>query len=352
MISVLISSLEETYIAESSKKLFDFYVSSDKNNYQITNNPELADIILICDVRLDNYMENIRKSILIKRFLNKCFILSDIDRPLPILHGILTSGEKSWLNFGRIRSCSYNAYCDTFQNPFIANHIYSKSETNQKKYLFSFIGRESDPVRKCIFNINYKREDIFLEDSSNSFNLYDQTFNFKNRQKQYYNIMLQSKFVLCPRGWGATSYRLFEALRLGIAPVIISDEWIFPKGPKWDDFSIIISRKDIGSLEKRIMEKESDFASMGVLARIAYEHYFDDSVIFDYIIRNCLEIKKKQVIPESIFFYIVSPLSMNLIKFKNGKIKSFADGFNSIISSPFDILKKSNLVKIKRFLGF
>ena len=51
--------------------------------------------------------------------------------------------------------------------------------------------------------------------------------------------------MLCPRGQGTSSIRLFEAMRMGIAPVIISDKWIGPKGPEWESFAVFVKEKDI-----------------------------------------------------------------------------------------------------------
>ncbi len=36
-----------------------------------------------------------------------------------------------------------------------------------------------------------------------------------------------------PRGIGASSVRIFEAMRAGRAPVIISDDWIVPPVGDW-----------------------------------------------------------------------------------------------------------------------
>lgn len=348
MLSIYIDSLEK-HERTQANKLLSFYSFADKNKYRITVDPKSADIILICDVRFDNYGEYVRINPLIRKNINKCFILSNNDRPLSIFRGILTSAEKSIINFDRIRSCSYNAYSDSFKNSFITNHIPLKKETPKKKYLFSFIGRDCNLIRRQIFEMAFHRKDILIEDSGNTFNVYDKDVNAGNRQKYYYDIMLQSKFALCPAGWSANSYRLFEAMSLGIVPVIISDDWILPKGPQWKDFSLIIRKKDIQNLEDIILEKESEFAAMGSKARKAFEKYFEDTVFFEYIISNCIAIKKNQIIPESVFFYILNPLYIQCLKFRNGKLISIQKGLNLIVTKPLDIFKKSNLEKIKRF---
>lgn len=41
-------------------------------------------------------------------------------------------------------------------------------------------------------------------------------------------ILARSKYVLCPRGYGQTSFRIMEALQYGAIPVYISDQFILP----------------------------------------------------------------------------------------------------------------------------
>ena len=42
------------------------------------------------------------------------------------------------------------------------------------------------------------------------------------RQSEYFRIMHNSMFVLCPRGVAPSSYRIFEAMKAGRVPVIIA----------------------------------------------------------------------------------------------------------------------------------
>ena len=60
-------------------------------------------------------------------------------------------------------------------------------------------------------------------------------------------ITQRSIFSLCPRGYGATSYRLYESIQLGAIPVYVSDKHLLPWNDEinWEDFCIIIKPKDI-----------------------------------------------------------------------------------------------------------
>ncbi len=70
-------------------------------------------------------------------------------------------------------------------------------------------------------------------------------------------IMRDSTFSLCPRGWGPTSFRLFESVQNGSIPVIIWDDTLFLPYPDldWTSFCVILHADDIetlGDVIKRI----------------------------------------------------------------------------------------------------
>jgi hypothetical protein len=350
LFKILITNLGEKSDSQTKMVLQLFKIATSKK-YTITNNPKEADLILVCDAYFDNYGEIILKNEILKNYTNKCFLLSNVDKPLPVFRGILTSAEKSFLNFKRIRSCSYTSALPDFKNQFIENYYINNEKPLEKKFLFSFIGRDSDPIRRPIFLTHFDRKDILVENTENSFNLYNRNNDFLKKQQYYFEILQRSKFALCPRGWGANSYRLFEAMMLGVAPVIIADKWVLPKGPDWKSFSIIIPSKNIKTLEKIIIQNEYRHVGMGIRAREAFVKYFDDKVFFDYIIENCLAIRKKQLFTESFFFENVSPIIAKYFKFKDRKVVSIANGIKLIFSQPKEIFSKSIISKIFRFLG-
>lgn len=347
MLKILITNLTEKSDTQT-KRLLLLFKNATQTKFAITINPKEADLILVCDAFFDNYGEMMFKNQILKNYTNKCFLLSNIDRPLPLFRGILTSGEKSCFNFGRIRSCSYTAALTNFINPFIHQYFLNNEKPVEKKFLFSFIGRDSDPIRRAIFLNDFDRNDILVENTENSFDLYNRNNEFLKKQKYYFETLLESKFALSPRGWGANSYRLFEAMMLGVAPVIISDKWLLPKGPDWKSFSLIIPSENINSLEKIIIENEFRYLEMGIKAREAFLKYFDDKVFFEYITNNCLEIRKKQLLPESFLFQNISPLIAKFLKFKDRKLVSIRNGVDLILSQPTQIFSRTTITKVRR----
>ena len=73
--------------------------------------------------------------------------------------------------------------------------------------------------------------------------------------KEFIDTAKRSVFTLCPRGYGKTSYRLYEAIALGSIPVYIWDdvEWLPYKDElSWDEFSVSMNIKDIERLPEII----------------------------------------------------------------------------------------------------
>ena len=277
------------------------YEISDKR-HQLVDCPELADLILIGNVREENWGEKILANQLIRRWPSKCFSLSDADQPLYLNRGVYASATCGVAGWRRVRSGCYALYADQYRNPFIENYFYADTSAIEKRWLFSFLGRESSRVRSRLFGLKFNRSDILVVNTT-TFNLWDESRNLDKReaQRRYYDDLLASKFSLCPRGSGASSLRLFESIRMGIAPVILSDRWAYPVGPIWKDFSISVKEKHFGEIESIVGEYEKDFEEMGKLSRRAFDHYFSDEVYFNYVVDSCVEIGARQVVPEVIY---------------------------------------------------
>ncbi len=108
-------------------------------------------------------------------------------------------------------------------------------------------------------------------------------------------IMSKSTFSLCPRGFGRTSFRRYEALSVCSIPIYIWDdvEWLPYKDVlNWNDFSISINIGDIQDLPKIIyahtpeviQEKQQRIMEI-------YERYFTFEGTCQQIIRMLKEEK-------------------------------------------------------------
>ena len=103
----------------------------------------------------------------------------------------------------------------------------------------------------------------------------------------YAETMVRSKFIVCPRGVGPGSVRVFEALRMGRCPVILSDEWTPPPHVDWDACALRVAEADVRRLPAILRERETDSASLGAAARAAWERFYAPQRLLTTLIETC-----------------------------------------------------------------
>jgi hypothetical protein len=251
----------------------------------------------------------VRSNAYYREFQEKCFLFSRYDFPVPLLPGVYPSIPKRWYNRKRTRSGPYlNAFDDNF--------LRLPPDQHDRKYLYSFVGQKTThPLRQQIFELNHPRQFIF--DTSDFWPYAELDDEVQDElEERYVNAFHQSRFVLCPRGLGASSIRLFETLRMGRVPVIISDAWVPPDGPDWDAFSIRVDESDISTIPA-LLEKHADRAIvMGSRARLVWENWFSKEATFHRVVEWCLDIKRERSLPEWLSRYKVLPQLAQPLYFK------------------------------------
>jgi hypothetical protein len=119
-------------------------------------------------------------------------------------------------------------------------------------------------------------------------------------RRRYAEITKASKFVLCPRGLSVSSIRLFETMRMGRAPVILSDDWVAPPGAAWDAFAIRVAERDWERIPQILEAREHEAVAMGKRARTEWVEWFSREVAFHRIVDSCLALRAQRVLPERI----------------------------------------------------
>ncbi len=148
-----------------------------------------------------------------------------------------------------------------------------------KKYTASFMGNvKTHPIREKMVEALKEYNDIYIGSGS--------TENFMD-------ITEQSYFSLCPRGYGKTSFRLFEAMNLGAVPVYLFDDpWIpFQNKVDWDEFCLFSEEDEVDSLVKymrSIIKDTEKYESMRENAIAMSETLFNYKGTFEAI-RGILE---------------------------------------------------------------
>ena len=127
--------------------------------------------------------------------------------------------------------------------------------------LYSFVGGYQNGylsnIRNNIFKLK-KRDDIYIKNtgdwhfnqlvyhSSQSNELKENINDNHNKKTDMYNeILLSSRYSLCPSGSGPNSIRFWESLAIGSIPILLADTLELPENNLWKDSIITVAEKDL-----------------------------------------------------------------------------------------------------------
>ncbi len=229
-------------------------------NFQTVNQVEQADLVLYFDTIS---RKSTRKDLSACRDLlervqatgGAIFALNFEDRPLGILPGIYSSLRPN--NFDSTLHLSW----PHLEAPNSNVETASSKCLGHEPFLFTFAGSCSHRLRRKLFSLyasgagsggRWKMVEV------------DRWYNHtEDEHKQYVQDMLNSRFVLCPRGIAAYSHRIFESILLERVPVIIGDDWV-PFSVPEQGYYVRIAEKDIGQIApilERELENYDDYQS-------------------------------------------------------------------------------------------
>jgi hypothetical protein len=273
--------------------------ASSQNQVLIVTDPALAHFVICVGVRQDGAFANLRLNPVWRRWPEKCFVYHETYNPPTLLHGICSSIPQ-WKNwFGRFRSFGYPLLTHLCPNP-VPDGLFGIKEP--KRYLFSFVGRWSHAVRRRLFAHSWP-DDVFVRCSHDTYSRFIRAPEKDSRAEEvrYWQTMAASKFALCPRGAGVSSIRLFEAMSIGVAPIIVADGWVPPVGPRWDRFALFVPERDVRHLAAIVRTHETEWEERGRLAYAAYNDYFRPEHFWPSLFVAINSIQQKQRVPERLF---------------------------------------------------
>jgi len=234
--------------------------------HSLVSDPDDADFLLFVGGRGQFHFDVLR-SPLYRAAPQKCFVLDGQDETLPGLPGIYMTLPKHAL------ACS--AYCYGFYIRVAENQVLREAAPfDECRHLYSFVGKVTNAPRVRGALLQLPADRALLRDSSSG---------QRDQDASYADVLAHSKFVLCPRGLGASSWRVFEAMRTGRSPVIISDDWRPPPGPRWDEFAVVVPENQIDSIPQRLEALESSAESMGRRAYEEWQRHFALDTAFHWL---------------------------------------------------------------------
>ena len=264
--------------------------------HALTDDPETSAAIIFAEsYGAGWHFERVREHAFTQRYREKCFIFSSNPFVIPFLPGVYSSIGRRWAS----SRTAAGFYVGQPPNEFTT---YSPPEPGLP-YLYSFMGSiKNAPVRRNLARLSHPRS-LFHDTSADFARLLQWKMSQRERrdyQRRYAELTKASKFILCPRGMSVSSIRLFETMRMGRVPVILSDGWRPPRGPDWKKFSIRVREKKFAQLPRLLEEREAEAEAMGELARATWEDWFSEEAAFHRVVEACLEIRARRIIPESV----------------------------------------------------
>lgn len=202
--------------------------------------------------------------------------------------------------------------------PYIQTYATSLGNPGTDKFLYSFLGAMTHKVREKILSINDERawlenttqRSIWVDGNTRADNVYEQS-------------LIQSKFVICPRGNSPNSVRLYEVLESPAIPVIISDEWVPTYNLPWDDFSIRVPENSIHLLPFILRENEDRCNDMNKIKRAVYNEYFAPNVFVSKILDTLVLLPTcKQLSTYALYYKNLTVFTQNRLRHKLQRMMS------------------------------
>jgi len=148
---------------------------------------------------------------------------------------------------------------------------------------------QNKDIFASFIGVIYGRNNLIREKLHNDLkNKHGYLFENSISYEAFSNVMSRSIFSLCPRGYGATSFRICEALQHGSIPVYISDKpWIpFNDMINFNDYGVIIDTKDIDDIDnilKSITKEEIE--KKIYIGKNIYNEYYTYTGCADKVIK-------------------------------------------------------------------
>jgi hypothetical protein len=255
--------------------------------HEAVDEPAAADVILFVETHAGagHYFQLVRGHPVYREFHERCYLFCSDDRIVPFVPGVFASVEARWHAPAWTRSGPYIDVRETDGLYFEPGRAPSR--------LFSFVGATSNHrLRRRVMALRHP-DGLILDVSAQSLAVEERRRSPAMQtewRRRYAQSIHESAFVLCPRGAGASSRRIFEAMMLGRVPVIVSDQWVPPRGPEWESFSLRVAERDVPRIPGMLEERAPDAAGMGALARAEWLDWFSEEACFHRTVGWCLEL--------------------------------------------------------------
>jgi hypothetical protein len=259
--------------------------SADGYALFVETDPMVANVVIFGSDEIDY----IGRNTLYRSHKAKSICITESDIPTFRIPGLYAANMKSPITSSRTRTMSYFISEQERGNQEVRRLI---GEPVEKRYLYSFMGGSNSWARKWLFKAIKSQSDTLVEptDSYNHWNATASEAEARAKQRRRYaEVMAASKFSLCPRGCGLSSYRLFESMSLGVAPVIISDKWRPIEDVDWS-FALFVPERSIPQIDQIVRAHASEWQERGQAGQAIYTSILAPHVVARMLHRKIADV--------------------------------------------------------------
>lgn len=246
------------------------------NHDYFTNDPNIADRIVFIDLHQAHHL-NVRKSVsqhwLYKKYSNKILVWNETDRPIFDVRGLYVNVPKSVSEDKAIVPIPY------LHVPADSLFHGTNFSTKGRKIKCTYRGTNTHKCRRNLSSLQVT-----------GYSLVDSTMSDSLSRTDFLSELDNSIHVICPRGHGLSSFRLYEAMARGCLPVIVADGWIAPQIIPWDRFCTFVKEAEIPQLPKRLIYSELEISNRQAALMQAYSTYLAPNVRMDYFLRQISDV--------------------------------------------------------------
>lgn len=259
--------------------------------------------------------------------------LSDIQlKPCPLYAVNIEDPSRNDI-FSNINPLTFNRlFLYSFQGAFNPNWYL----TNIRKRIF-----EMKHPDNCYVNHigNWHFDNVVYNKSQNNEYTLNETDTDRDRTMKYNQLLLNSRYSLCPSGSGPNSIRFWESLAVGSIPVLLADTLELPSHELWDETIIRIPENKLEELpnilSKISNEKENEMRKNCLKL---YEYYKNNYNNCDtYNDNNCNETNNTNNNTKTIFTSYKCDDNEPIIQSILGKWKSLNPSLNVLYFSDNDV---------------
>lgn len=166
----------------------------------------------------------------------------------------------------------------TYTNP----SLFQRVRDTPKTIFCSFTGSITHPCRAAVCDQLNGKPNVVINTHRWSNHISG------DKQNTFIDIMSRSRFSLAPRGYGKTSFRMYEALELKSVPVYVYDEpWLpYTELIDWNKMAVLVHVNDIHTLYERLLKITDDEVASMLDYYEQHRHLFSYDGMCEYVLQK------------------------------------------------------------------